>query len=131
MRFTIGDKMYQQADLYKITIQDWLLLQTETAIYGKPMTLGVVERMSKELEGLTAVERSEHPNSLWVLGIYIWASRRVAGDALTFAQAIDIPLHDVTFLPEPEDHKSPNPTKGRPRKGSGPAVKRVARPAAR
>ena len=140
MRFMIGTTTYSAADLDRLALKDILLLEQQTADLGHALKWATVERWTTELDALAKIavdkskpkaareaamaERNDHPGHLWVMALVIWASRRLAGEPITFVEAVDFPIGDLTFLPEPEDHKSANPTKARaPRKGSARAGK--------
>jgi len=124
VKFKIGETVYDGATLDDLTLKMVLQLEKETREMGRSVTLGDVQVMAEQLDALkTDRERSMHEATPWVLAVTIWASRRLAGEVLTFEQAIDFPMGDLTFLKEPQDHRPPvNPTKARTRKGSGPAA---------
>lgn len=128
MKFKIGDTVYTAVDLDDLTLKMAIQLEEATSSLGRALTLGELSVMGEELQALkTDKERATHPATPWVLAVSIWASRNLAGENLTFADAIDFPMSQLTFLKEPQDHKKPvNPTKARqaPRKGSGRAVSR-------
>ncbi|HEY2088600.1 MAG TPA: hypothetical protein VGH54_21595 [Mycobacterium sp.] len=140
MRFKIGTKTYNGADLDRLSLKDILMLENETAELGKPLKWTQVQEWEQDLDRLTRIvvdetkskavrdaamkEREDHPGNIWVMALVIWSSRRLAGELISFGDAIDFPMKDLQFLPEPTDHKSSaNPTKARPRKGSGRAAK--------
>lgn len=115
MRFKIGSQVYDAEAIDQLSLRDILQLETETTNMGHPLRWSDVQQISRELADLpTDDERSQHPSAIWLLAITIWASRRRFGEDLTFAQAIDFPLVDLDYLPEPEDHQKPaHPTKAR------------------
>lgn len=127
MKFKIRETVYDAASMYKLPLKMVLQLQMESRDFGREIQLADVEVWSDELDKCkTDKDRSEHPASPWLLAVIIWASRKLAGEHVNFEQAIDIPMDELVFLKEPQDHKrAANPTKGRPRKGSGPAAKRA------
>ena len=50
----------------------------------------------------------------------VWGTRRLAGESVNFAEAVDFGLGELEVLPEPQDRKKaakPTPRKARP--GSG------------
>lgn len=128
MKFKLGDRTYDVATTDALTLKMALELEKETTDFGHTIRFGDIEAMTEELDACkTEDERRKHPLTMWVLAVTIWSARRLAGDTVTFDQAVDIPFNQITFLPDPSDHPRPaNPTKGRPRKGSGPAAKRAA-----
>lgn len=123
-RFKIGDRIYTTAALDEISLKDLMLFNSQAADMGLDKTWADVERLGQALAEMTADEAGQHPDALFLTGVTIWASRRAAGDEVTFGEAIDIKLKDLEFLPSTKDHR-PNPTKARKgsstRKGSGPA----------
>lgn len=125
MKFKIRDQTYDGATLDDLTLKMVLQLEKETREFGRLIRLADVQAMAEELDKLkTNTERGNHPDTPWVLAVTIWASRRLAGESVTFEEAIDFPMGELTFLKQPLDHLEPaNPTRSRPRKGSGPVVK--------
>jgi hypothetical protein len=133
MKFKIGAKIYDASEIDP-TLKDILVLEKECADLGRPVKWGDFQGWQDELRTL-ALKGDEdgirnHPEMLWLMAMTIWASRKQSGESVTFSEAIDFPMGDFDWLPEPEDHKKPNPTKARPaRKGSGRAVKTPPRAA--
>jgi hypothetical protein len=145
MRFKLGDTVYTAAEADLLSLKDILQFEQEAADLGRPLKWGQIEAWSQELTGFyqviantksSAADRKQaeqatkdHEGALWVIAMTIWASRRVAGEAVTFEQAVDFPMRDLTWLPETQDRKvATNPTKARTgaRKASGRAAKRPA-----
>jgi hypothetical protein len=122
MRFAIDGTVYEAASLELISLHDILLLESETAAFGRPITWGQVQDWAAEMGDLTDAERGKHPAALWLLGVTVWAAKRLARESVTFAQAIDFPMAKLTYLPDPQDHKKPA-GKAKPRKASGAVVK--------
>jgi hypothetical protein len=115
MKFTIEGRVYNAADLDLVSLKDILLLAQQTRDLGRPLTWGELGAMSQALDGLASdAERERHPDAPWILAVTIWATRRIAGEDLSFGDAIDFPMRELKFLPEPQDRKAPvNPTKAR------------------
>lgn len=125
MRFTIGSEVYTVQTLDRLTLGEILRLEAETTSLGRPMKWSQIRAMANALDGLEAEEFEDHDDAPWVIALVIWASRLRKGEVLSFAEAIDFPLGELSFLPEPSDHKAPaNPT--RPPKGSAGGGKRAA-----
>ena len=139
MRFKIGSRMYNGASLDRLTLKDILLLEQSTQDLGRPLKWSEIERWTSELDelskqaafGKTPAEcdaamraRTDHPGNIWVMAMVIWASRRLAGEQVSFEDAIDFPMGDLEFLPDTKDHLPAGPTKARPRprKASGRAT---------
>lgn len=126
MRFTIGSEMYDLQGLDRLTLGEILKLEAETAALGRPMKWSQIRTMAQELEGLKGDEFEDHDDSPWVVALVVWASRLRKGDTLSFADAIDFPLSDLTFLPDTEDHQvARGPQKPRPASGRGAKAQRV------
>lgn len=127
-RFSIGSKVYDVKDVEDLSL--WLLLelQSETADTARPLDVATVQQMAATIDKLPDDDaRKTHPDAPWLLGVTIWASRRMAGEEVTFREAIDFPMRQLTFLPAPADRKKPDPTR-RPRQASaGVARKRAAK----
>lgn len=128
MRFKLDGKVYSTASLDEISLRDLVLFNTQAEEIGLTRKWSDVERVAHELETLPAKEADLHPEKLLVIAVTIWASRRLAGDQLTFGEAIDFPTSHLEWLPEPEDRK---PGKGKGAK-KAPAKKstRTSAPAA-
>jgi hypothetical protein len=127
MKFKILDTVYDLGSLDRLSLIDILMLEKETRELGNPLRWSQVMQMSADLEALkTKEEKEAYPDILWMSAITIWSSRRIAGDKVSFVEAIDFPMGDMIWLPDPEDHKEPErPTKpARARAGSGRATKR-------
>ncbi len=113
MRFMLDGKIYSGVAVEDLSLRALLDLERESAELGRTIRTHDIETISDALaECVTDEERSAHPDGPWLLAITIWAARRLAGDGLSFADAIDFPLSKIQFLPDPEDHKRPaNPTR--------------------
>lgn len=116
MKFKLKDTIYDASAIDKLTLKMGLQLQEESAAMGRRITLGELEDMSKALEAAPAAEQKNHPNAMWLTAISVWAARKLAGESVTFAEAVDFPLSDLTVLPDPKDHLPPKPRKSAPRK---------------
>jgi len=123
MKFQIEGKLYDSGSLDDLSLKYLLQLEKETADFGRPLNTGVLQQMSDSINELkTDKERAAHPDIMWMTAVSIWAARKLAGEQVTFEQAIDFPMSKLVVLPDPQDHKRPNPTKARSRKGSGQAA---------
>lgn len=122
MKFTINGRSYDAAALDEVSLRDILLLEQQTTDFGRRLTWTEVTDMAARLEALkTDEERLDDEASLWLTAVTIWASRRLAGDPVTFDQAVDFPLKDLVFIKEAHDERPKvNPQKARP--GSGRAA---------
>lgn len=122
MKFKIGDKIYDGAAVDDLSLKMLLKLEKETTEFGHPLTHVDIARIAAELQELkTAKEQANHPDALWLTAVGVWAARNLAGEEVSFDQAVDFPMSALTFLPDPQDRKKPaNPQKARP--GSGRAA---------
>jgi hypothetical protein len=122
MKFSIQGKVYDAADLDLVSLRDILLFEQQTKDMGREITWSQIGMWSEEFDALkTDKEKQEHPAAPWMTAVTIWASRRIAGEDVTFDEAVDFPMRDLHFIAEPKDRKKPaNPTRARP--GSGRAA---------
>jgi hypothetical protein len=143
MKFKLHDKVYDLGTLDRLSLLDILMMEKETRELGNPLKWSDVLRIVAEVEALqppagasaAEVEKAkakvgEHPDILWMSAITIWSSRRIAGEKVSFVEAIDFPQSDMSWIAEPQDKKEAKkrPTNpARTRQGSGRAVKRPAR----
>lgn len=119
-RFKIGKKVYSTAALDEISLKDLMLFNTQAADMGLTERWSDVERISQEMANMTEAEAETHPGKMLMVGVTVWAARRIAGEQVTFDEAVSIPVGSIVFLPATEDRK-PGPTKGaKPRKASEP-----------
>jgi hypothetical protein len=124
VKFKIGDRVYDGTAIDQLSLKMLLELEQQTKDFGRTLTMNDIQSMSAELDGLKSdQERQAHPNGPWFLAVAIWAARKLAGEAVTFSEAIDFPLKDLTFLAEPQDHKVAVGPKAQARKGSDRAAK--------
>jgi hypothetical protein len=112
-RFTIDGELYTTTSLDSISLKDLMVFNTQMADLGLPYTWGDIESASQEMVGLSDSEASLHPMAPLLTGLTIWASRRAKGEQLTIAEAVDVRLSSLVFLPPAEDRATANPTKGR------------------
>lgn len=115
LRFRLDGKVYSVGALEDVSLRDVMLFNTQAADMGLAATWADVERVSEEMSAADKDEAEKHPDALLMLGVTIWATRRIAGDEVTFGDAVDFPLSALTWLPDTEDRK---PGKGKARKGS-------------
>lgn len=114
-RFKIGTKVYTTAALDEVSLRDLVLFNTQAADMGLAEKWSDVERIAGEFDAMTEAEAEGHPDKLLMIGVTVWASRRGAGEDLSFGDALDFPLSQLDFLPEPEDRKP-----GKPKGSKGP-----------
>lgn len=104
-RFKYGGKVYETDVLDNISLRDLMVFNRQVADMGLPLTWADVERISAEMAELDEAEAARHPDAMVMTGVVIWASRRAAGDEVTFEEAVDIPLSEIVWLEAPKDHR--------------------------
>ena len=104
-RFRLHGKLYSTAALDEISLKDLVLFNSQAEEIGMARKWSDVERAAFEVASMTPAEADLHPDKLLVIAVTIWASRRMAGDLVTFGEAIDFPVKDIEFLPATEDRK--------------------------
>ena len=114
LRFRLDGKVYSVGALEDVSLRDVMLFNTQAADMGLAATWADVERVSGGDVRADKDEAEKHPDALLMLGVTIWATRRIAGDEVTFGDAVDFPLSALVWLPDTEDRK---PGKGKARKG--------------
>lgn len=104
-RFKIGDKVYSTAMLDEVTLKDIIRFNTQAEDLGIAEKWHDVEVAAAQMASAKAAEAMAHPMRNVVIGVTIWASRLIAGEEITFEQAVDFPIKDLTLLPDPADRK--------------------------
>lgn len=113
-RFTIDGKVYTLGAVDDISLKDLVLFNTQAADMGLTERWNDVERVATEINALTPEQAESHPDKLLMTAVTIWVARRLAGDDLSFGDAIDLPLSKVKWIADPGDKKAKtNPTKPR------------------
>lgn len=119
MRFKLQGRTYKATAVFdRVPLRDLLALEVELETLGRPMKWSQVREMVQRISLLE--DAQDDPDFLWFLGLLVWGTRRIAGEALTFEEAIDFPLGELEMLPESDDHKKaakPTPRKARPDSG--------------
>jgi hypothetical protein len=112
-RFKIGEKVYTTGSIDKVTLRDLLTFQADLDELGMGASWSDVETAAEEIGALPDDEAQKHPRALLVFATTIWASRRAAGEAIRFIDAIDFEMGDLTMLPAPADKaaKKADPTR--------------------
>lgn len=117
-RIVINGKTYPTSTLDRLTLRQLLVLESQTAELGSPMTWGQLQAMAQRISESGEEKAQDDPQFPWFLGMLIWASRNEAGENLTFGEAVDFPISDLQVLPDPEDRKASKDPQS-PRSGSG------------
>ncbi len=107
----IGSRVYAQPNMDDINLRDLLRFDVEVAELGLAKTWGDVERIQADLDGMDEDGRARHPERLFMVAAMVWLARRAAGEDVSFSEAVDIRIEDVTLIPEPED-RQPKKSKG-------------------
>lgn len=120
MRFKISGRLYTAASLTEVSLRDLLLFEVQTEEMGLPLRWADQLNISEEITALPKEERGKHPKMLQLLAVTVWATRRVAGDKVTFSEALDFSLDQLEWVGGGEDDEA-DPPKARQatRKGSG------------
>jgi hypothetical protein len=105
-RFKIGEKLYSTASLDEVSLRDIIRFNTQAESLGIAERWHDVEVAAAEMASGTQAAAMAHPMRNVVIGVTIWASRLVAGEDVTFEQAVTFPVRELTMLPDPEDRKS-------------------------
>lgn len=118
-RFKIGSTIYTTASLDEVSLKDLITFQSEMRDLGLDESWGDIEAAAEEMAEMTEAEAQNHPKSLLLFGVTVWASRRAAGEVIRFADAVDFPMKDLSILPSVDDRR-PGPTKGAASKAKRP-----------
>lgn len=122
MRFQIGERVYDATAIEDLSLKMLLELEAETERFGRVLRMNDLRRITTELDALPSdAARGEHPDAPWLTAVSIWATRRLSGEALSFDAAIDFPLKQLVFLPDPSDRKVASDPKARKAAGTGSA----------
>lgn len=121
MRFKLQGRTYTATAVFdRVPLIDLLTLEVELETLGRPMTWAEVREMVQRISHLDDPESD--PQYMWFLGLLVWGTRRLAGESVTFAEAVDFGLGELEMLPEPQDRKKAaksDPRKPRPASGRG------------
>jgi hypothetical protein len=123
MRFRVSKDgpEYELRGVQDVSLLDLIRLQSESAALGKSLTVGTLNQMRIERrkdctdkDGKVDVDALDaHPHSMWLMGTNLWASRRLAGEDVSFADALGVSYDDLTFIPdeddEPAESEQPDP----------------------
>lgn len=116
-RFKIGRKTYTLGDVRELPMRALLFdLPVQTEELGQRLEAGDVEAINDRLEKIEdQAARGRDPDAKWGIAIAIWASRLLAGEDVTIAQALDFPAGQMEWLPDTADHakKAVDPTRTR------------------
>lgn len=127
-------KLYPVKVVEELSLLDLLTLERESEATGRKLTLTELDRMEESIaaaqreaiRGLDAKAAAiarhrageEHPDAIWLFAVMLWASRRGAGDVVTFDEAISTPLNEVDVISEAGD-RGADPTRRRRASSAG------------
>lgn len=119
MKIRIAGTVYDVKAIDNLSLLQLLEVETQTEKMGRKITVGDVNRWAAEIEKMPEADRATSEHLGWVTAMTIYAARVLGGERISFADAIDVPMDQIDFLPEPKDHKKPDPTRARPASGPG------------
>ena len=120
MKLRIEGKTYDLASVEDdLTLRDVLALEVATEEVGRRWTIPQVVAAARRIGDLPKDERELDPDTLWVFAITVWASRRNAGDPVSFGDVLDIRMGDIDVIADPKDHTPKDPRRPRSGKASG------------
>jgi len=118
----IGEKTYPVASIHDLSLTSTMLLQRELATVetiSSVRTWADVLALTEEMRHLTPEEASDHPESVFLLALTVWACRVTAGERVSLIDAGDVPMDAIEWIPEPGDRL----TDRQPKAGGGGAGK--------
>lgn len=138
IRFHIGGESYDATATFdRLPLRDILRLEEETRAIGRPMSWSQVRQLMQRLvdigvaaeahakanpdaEPLPGLEEDdEFP---WFVGMMVWAARRLAGEDITFDEAVSFSLSDLRIEVTEEAIRAGAPDPHLARPGSGRAA---------
>jgi len=106
MLLKIGEETYPLVSVHDLSLSAVILLQRELSTVETISSLRTwadILAVSTELAGLSPEEAEVHPESLFILGVTVWACRVSSGERLSLLDACDIPTHSIEWVAEPGD----------------------------
>ena len=101
MRIVIEGREYDAANLAKVTLLDALELKKQTG-----MSLADIEEGMKTADDGSLLEDE---GALKALAAFMWITRRRAGENITFNEAADVPMADISFIDDEPAEEPANP----------------------
>jgi hypothetical protein len=120
MKVVIDGKVYEGKMIDELSIKHALLFDRECADQGYPWRWADVERVRAEVKALSRDAAEQHPEALLLTAVSVWAARILAGDDVTFTEAISTPFDRMAFLfdeAERPAEEAPDPHRARPDSG--------------
>lgn len=106
MRIRVGDAEYSRVHHNQLKLRHIVELQAElTALggIGGVTTWGQVQAAATELLSLPLSEQSRHPHWPLFYVLTVWSSMLAAGEAVKFADVLDLNQDDIEFVPDAAD----------------------------
>lgn len=133
-RFRIGKgkTIYSLTSVDDLSLLDLIALRSELAQIGIKESWQDITTAVQEMAAIDDQDGNpdDHPLSLLVFAVTLWAARRKAGDQLGFAEAVNVPMTSIIWLPKPADRASKSSGKSqgakKPRTVSAPPSARPA-----
>lgn len=116
--FVLNGKHYDFAAITHLSILDAIEFDGESRRKGWGLAWADLLALSRDVTHADDV--ASHPGAYLLLGATVWASRKAAGEAVTFGEAVDFPLDQVQWVNPPRDHQvaTPDPHRTRPASGA-------------
>jgi hypothetical protein len=128
VKVVIDGKVYEGKMIDELSIKHALLFDRECADHGYPWRWADVERVRAEVKQLSRDEAEKHPEALLLTAVSVWAARVLAGDEVTFTEAIETPFERMAFIVDaPPAEEAPDPRRARPGSGRAGAPKSSSR----
>ena len=136
MKFRLQGKLYTMAAIDRLTLLDLMKLERQTEEMGRPMKWSELRSILEhfdtqfDVDGFDPEGDDLYP---WFLGLLIWATRRDAGDEVTFGDAVDVPLGEIEIVVDEPKRKAPQDRRHKKTKGGveGPDPRRARAASAR
>ena len=105
MKLSIAGQVYDPASVDRLTLREIIALETATVDLGRPLKWAQIKAMSEAAQELDPEEFAGSDDALWVIALVIYASKLRAGEDVTFADAVDVELGQIDWIPEPGDER--------------------------
>lgn len=130
MKFILEGRTYEAAAIDRLTLGDLIRLERETADMGRPMKWSelraIIEHFEEEFTLDKDFDIEADDQFPWFLGMMIWATRRNAGEPVTFGEATEIRLGDIEVLEDEPSVKQPQDRKRKAADAKDPRRPRAA-----
>lgn len=107
MKIEIAGTEYPVDALGRLSLFDLLELKKQTGMNIDQMQAALTAGAENPDDQASSLLGSAE--GLTALGALIWLTRRKAGESLTFEQACDFPLDEMSFIDEPGDEPETEP----------------------